>query len=266
VNDAARVHKLKDIARQAAALAMALGEVHPASGTTVLDRIRQAEPGLRAAAFDGARRSGGVSDPTGRQAADGGTTPDRARGVLAELDGLIASMFDGADRVAQIVAANGPPRRPNDADRLALERDNRRGIPGCESCARVAAKDDPKDRYYVEADPRFTSGTQVVARGEGREYGITGGVPRLDRPWILCTGCYGFVRDRWRLPTVKELEAERDGTRRDLRVPVDEEKQIRTRRLARVAEHARELAEARAGTGADSTITGPGGGDSAVAS
>jgi hypothetical protein len=230
VNDAGRRKTLERIAREAEALALAVGEVHEATGTTVIDRIRQAAPGLRAAVFDAPRRSGGVSDPAGRAAVD--ARPDPTVNVLAEFDDLMRTVANSLDRARRIVDGHGPPRRPNAADRLAVARDNQRVEPGCESCSRIPAEPGGREPWWQEVDPRIPLGTRAVSRTPATSWVP---VPRLDHPMRLCPWCYRFLCDRWRLPTIKELEARRAG--KPVMMPANEETLVRERVTARVAEH-----------------------------
>jgi hypothetical protein len=211
LSDRRRQHLLDDALQSLIRSTVALAAVE--DGSTVMDRIRQAQAGPATQRYDTPRVGGhvtvldeadwsmpAVSDPTGEAAVRRfeplGAT-GRVHAHQAELDHLVGTLANAARRIEVIVAGYGPPRHSNEADRLALARQNGRSEPGCESCARTeVARGVPR---WVPIDSRLIGATDV------------GG--RLEHPQLLCVWCHDKV-ERWgRLPTPDEIDAHHSGIR-----------------------------------------------------
>lgn len=162
-------------------------------GTGNLRRLHAAQAGLRAGGGSG--RPTGVSDPTGQA---GTTNADPAGRDLGTLDQLLGRLGLDAAQAHRLLDQYGPARTANDADRLALARENRPPGPVCEHCATV--KEPHGDRpFQCEADHRRDGPTDVAGR-----------LPEKRR---LCAWCVEFVARTGQLPTGRQLEAHRDGRR-----------------------------------------------------
>lgn len=211
LSDRSRQRLLDDAVDTLARIAIALGSVD--DGLTVMDRIRQAEPGPTAQRYDAPHVGGhitvtdedgypmaAVSDPTGEGAVRAVGAAGRSGRIpahRAELDRLVGSVANAARRIERIVAAYGPPRAPNEADRRFVAQANGAGEPGCESCARTDVASGVA--RWVPIDSRLRGPTDV------------GG--RLDRPMALCVWCHDKVESWGRIPTTAEVAAHHEGRR-----------------------------------------------------
>lgn len=227
MNDNERQRKMKAIAEEAVRLETAFGTPGP-DGRNVMQRVRQAEPGIKAQAYDAPSisHSGGVvSDPTGQAIAG---RPENAPSVAAtterEIDVRVSRVWNDLNWLAKVTDANGPLRLANEADRLALARQNTVPDPGCQSCARIDSPHVPGEPWFVDADPDNPKASLWPDRR---------GTTRLDDPMVLCEWCRKFLQGYWRLPTKKELVVHQQGRRPML--GVNEEKDIARRKQERMS-------------------------------
>lgn len=225
MNDTDRISTLIDLARSTVRIAHQAGLVSHLDGLTPLDRMRLRRPGLKATRYDSDRVGGfGVSDPTSSTALQQRRSDDPEH--LEELDRLIREIRQRNDRIFTLLAGYSEPRRANDADRLALARENTRPDPGCDSCARIESDNILGEPWFVDVDPDHAEPTACPSRSDG--------VDRLGEPMHLCRWCYDFVGSWWRLPYESELSRRQRGER--LRIAADEPKKAEARRQARIAE------------------------------
>lgn len=161
-------------------------------GAGNLARLYEAQRGPKAAAYDGMPRS------RNNGSGDIGTSNDRAAADLTLHDQLVERLGRDASQLRRLYAAYDPPRHANEADRLALARENRPPGPTCQHCATIKEPfgDGP---YRVDADHRRKGPTTVAGR--------------LPEPLVLCAWCADFTAAHDRLPSARQLEQHRDGRR-----------------------------------------------------
>lgn len=148
--------------------------------TTVLGRIRDAQSGIRARNYEAGART--MRHDATFAAVDGAAERHERDLVkcVAEAGKLINE--------AWAIATNYPPaHRASVTDRRALGLSDG---PYCTSCARTTGADGGPRREPIRSD--LIGPTDV------------GG--RLDVPALLCSWCYGCVRDWGRPPTPTEVE------------------------------------------------------------
>lgn len=165
-------------------------------GKTVIDRMREAQGGMRAQRTDLPRPAGTpMSDPT---AANGtARRADVALGHERELDRMLEAVLASSRRIIEILQAYPPARVPSTTERLRLADGNRKVAVGCESCSKInGSNGSPR---FEEIHPKLTGPTDV--RG------------RLAKPLLLCRWCYDAVEQWGRLPTNMELERHHRGER-----------------------------------------------------
>jgi hypothetical protein len=160
--------------------------------TTVLGRMRDAQGGIRAKAFD-TNGGGHRHDATFSQV----NQSDPAVKDEADLGRLVRLVAQSTTDLWDIVGRYPPPHLPNDADRLALGRTNAKPDPGCESCARTT---------NIAGAPRWVPPRSDLANP-------TSCNGRLEIPMWLCDWCYGCVVKWERIPSVKETERHHRGER-----------------------------------------------------
>lgn len=159
-----------------------------------LRRLQDAQPGLRAASYDDDLVSGNsVSDPTGNSAGHADPTVSNLHDFDVELEKARKAL----DAAAVVLRNYGPPRRANEADRLALQRANTKPEPCCENHATIT---EPHGDLPL-----------LVPSWKGRNPSDVGG--RLPKPMLLCRWCVDFVISQGVLPSKEQLEARRDGRR-----------------------------------------------------
>jgi hypothetical protein len=148
--------------------------------TTVLGRMRDAQSGIRARNYEAGTR-------TMRHDAAFAGSDGMAERHERELVAKVKSARDLINEAWAIVASYPPAHRANATDRRALGLSDG---PYCTSCARTAGADGTARREPIRSD--LIGPTDV------------GG--RLDAPALLCSWCYGCVRDWGRPPTPAEVE------------------------------------------------------------
>jgi hypothetical protein len=188
VNDRQRIRLAQAVATRSDLLAKVLDATK--DGTTVIGRIRDAQGGLRARAFDGATK-------TMRHDATfaGVLTGDQAVVDERHLDEAIKAAAVAVNRAWEILARYPVPHRATDADLLALGKLNAKQEPGCENCARVRSP---------AGGPRW----EPPRAGQAGPTFVGG---RLDHPMLLCEWCYSCVRRWGRVPSELELEKHHRG-------------------------------------------------------
>lgn len=193
MNDAQRVALVRRAAERAALLGRALAVRGP-DGNTALGRMRDAQPGLRARSYE-------PRSHTMRHDATFAAV-DRADPAVADerhFDDALRTAAQGLQRAWEIIAHYPPARSANDADRLALRRDNAPAEPFCENCARIPAERGGARREPPH--PKLTGPTTVSAR--------------LDEARWLCSWCYERTRAWGRVPSIAELTRHHQGRRVD---------------------------------------------------
>lgn len=163
-----------------------------AEGITVMGRMRDAQGGIRAKAFD-APNGTHRHDATFAQV----NQTDPAVKDEADLVRLVRLVSTSTQALWEIVGRYPPAHLPNDADRLALGRTNAKPDPGCESCVRTTG---------VAGAPRWEPPRSDLANPT-----TCGG--RLETAMWLCDWCYGCVAKWGRIPTLKEVERHHRGER-----------------------------------------------------
>jgi hypothetical protein len=188
VNDRQRIRLAQAVSTRANLLAKALDHVH--DGSTVIGRIRDAQGGLRARAFDsGGRTMRHDATFAGSLSGDQAVTDER------DLDKAIRSAVVEVNRAWAILGRYPAPHRATAADRLALGRVGGVQEPGCESCARTLSP---------AGGPRWEPLRQNMVTP------TTVG-DRITDPKLLCSWCYSCVYRWGRLPSVAELERHHRG-------------------------------------------------------
>jgi hypothetical protein len=188
MNDRQRIRLAQAVALRADGMAKALDTT--TAGTTVIGRIRDAQGGIRAKAWD---TSGGTHrhDATFNGALNG----DQAVYDERNLDDALRHAAQSLNKAWEIIGRYPPPHRATDADRLALGRVSAADEPGCQSCTRTTSP---------AGGPRWEPPRPGMAAPT-----FVGG--RLTEPKLLCEWCYQCVRRWGRLPSVNELERHHRG-------------------------------------------------------
>lgn len=178
---------------QAAAIHAAIGVLRRELDAGVIERMTQAEAGLRAVQTDAVGSSGGsVADPT----ATGALGPaDAAAGHRDALAASLAVARAHVDIALAVVDLYPAAHVANAADRALLARLNGRSERGCQSCARLR-RPDGEPRW----EPLYSKLTEATTVGG-----------RLPEPMLLCRWCYGRVEAWGRLPTPAEAAAHHAG-------------------------------------------------------
>ena len=188
MNDRQRIRVASVVAQRADLMAKALDAV--VDNTTVMARMRDAQGGIRARAFDGGTK-------TMRHDATFAGVMGRDQALYDErnLDDALKAAAQAINKAWEIVARYPPAHRATDADRLALGRVKASDEPGCESCARTTSP---------AGGPRW----EPPRSGQSAPTFVGG---RLEEPKLLCEWCYSCVRRWGRLPSVPELEKHHRG-------------------------------------------------------
>lgn len=192
MNDRRRVERLRRTAGRLGLLAAEFDAIK--ADTTLLGRIRDAMAGTQAQRFDAQRSGPTVPDPTFVAAARG---VDPASRDLVELDRICNQLVALVDSAWVIVDRYPPPRSATASDRLALDRENRRGDDGCRNCARIEGE---------RGGPRWSPVHPA-------RLGPTDVGGRLAEPALLCRWCYERVEAWGRLPSPAELQRHHRGQR-----------------------------------------------------
>lgn len=159
----------------------------------LLQRISEAEGGLRAGRFEPMGSPGSHSDTTASWALRGTDMAGQHRVELAQSMGRAQRALMEALSIASLYP---PPRIADDEDRAALARINGRE-PCCENCAQLRLRDGMA--RWEPIDSRLAEATTV------------GG--RLVEPALLCVWCVERTRAWGRLPNAEELARHHDGRR-----------------------------------------------------
>jgi hypothetical protein len=188
MNDRQRLRLAQAVATRADGMARALDCV--TAGTTVMGRIRDAQGGIRAKAWD---TNGGSARHDATFA--GAMMGDQAVHDEHALDAALKAAAVALGKAWEIVGRYPPPHRATDADLLALGRANGSAEPCCQSCSRIVSP---------AGGPRWEPPRPGMAQPT-----FVGG--RLEEPKLLCEWCYQCVRRWGRLPSVTELERHHRG-------------------------------------------------------
>ena len=188
MNDRQRIRLTQAVATRAELMAKALDVVK--DGDTVIGRIRDAQGGIRARAYDG-----GGSTMRHDATFAGAMGVDQAVADERHLDSSLKAAAIAMNKAWEIIGRYPPPHRATEADLLALGRNNGHCEPGCDSCARTISP---------AGGPRWEPPRPGAAHPT-----FVGG--RLDEPKLLCEWCYSCVRRWGRLPSVNELERHHRG-------------------------------------------------------
>lgn len=187
MNDRQRIRLAKVIGVRAELLAKALDTV--TDNSTVMARMRDAQGGIRARAFDGATKT------MRHDSTFAGIGKDQAVVDERNLDAALTAAAKATNHAWEIIGRYPPPHRATDADRLALGRNKASDEPGCEQCALTTSP---------AGGPRW----EPPRSGQSQPTFVGG---RLENPMLLCEWCYSCVRRWGRLPSTTELDKHHRG-------------------------------------------------------
>lgn len=183
----------RDLIRRTSSIERQLTRLRSAFYDGALQRISEAQGGLRGSRFDAIASKGSPSDPTGSLALRERDVAVRHAEVLAS---AVGRMDEALADALEIVALYPPPHVGDAEDRAALERINGRE-PCCQNCWQLTL--DNGQRRWEPIDANMAEASTV------------GG--RLAEPMLLCQWCRKRTAAWGRLPTPDELARHHRGER-----------------------------------------------------